>query len=195
MHKRDINEYLYYEFSYDISEDAEASQISEDWPFRLSLVGSLSAPEGDTEVFLFADDEEEYFALAGPSLAYCPRAGMDLAHLRLQSFGSSWIASQDPVDLDTVILADDSAPPSEERRQRVEDIARQYLGDTPYSIREGLFLRRTGKYVALIQPTNSDNAMIVGTNIVVRNIPFPSASAWRRLAVGIGNLVEGGKLG
>lgn len=189
--KRDINRYLYYEFG----EDGDASEISEDWPFQLSVVGSFTTAEGETEVFHFADDDQEYFAVAGRSLTYYPRGGMELAHLRLQSVGSSWIARQDPVDLNTSILAEDSVPPSVERRRHIEDIAGQHLGDAPFSILEGLFLRSTGKYLALVQPADNDKASIVGTNIVVRNIPFPSASPWRRLAVGIGNLVEGGELG
>jgi hypothetical protein len=191
MDKRLINEYLHCEFG----EDGGASRISEDWPFQLSEVGSFTTAEGETEVFLFADDGDEYFAVSGPSLTYYPKSGMELAHLRLQALGSSWIADQDPVDLNTSILADDSVPSSKQRRQHIEDIAEQHLGCTPFSILEGLLLRSTGKYLALVQPRDNDKAILVGTNIVVRNIPFPSASAWRRLAVGIGDLVERGRLG
>jgi hypothetical protein len=189
--KREINEYLYYESG----EDGEASRISDDWPFELSVVGTFTTGEGETEVFLFTAEGVEYLAVAGPSLTYYPKAGMELHHLRMQSLGSSWIAGQDPLDLNTSVLGDESIPSTKERRQRIEDIARQYLGDTPFTILVGLFLRSSGKYLALVQPEGKDKAMIAGTNMVVRNIPFPSASAWRRLAVGIGNLIESGRLG
>ena len=106
--KRGINEYLYCEFG----EDGDDSRISEEWPFLLEKVGSFATDEGEAEVYFFSDDDE-YYAVTRPALTYYPKAGMEPDHLRLQTLGSSWIARQDPVDLDKCILADVSVPSTE----------------------------------------------------------------------------------
>ena len=89
--ERELNKYLFYEFSV----DGEESSISETWPFTLRPLGNI---EGRT-VFEF-DDDESFFALAGPNLNFLPKQGMSVDDLALQFVGSDWIAAHDPVSLD-----------------------------------------------------------------------------------------------
>ena len=81
--ERDLNSYLFYEFGV----DGEESSISETWPFTLRPVGNI---EGRT--VLEFDDDEPFFALAGPGFNFLPKQGMSVDDLALQFVGSDWIA-------------------------------------------------------------------------------------------------------
>ena len=87
--RKSVNEYLFYEFAVDL--EADESRVSPTWPFELHEVGRAA----NLIVFEFEDDEP-YFALAGPSLDYLPKAGMTFDDLVLQVAGSKSIAA-DPI--------------------------------------------------------------------------------------------------
>jgi hypothetical protein len=84
--KRDINEYLFWEFGFDLH--ADVVQVSEEWPFDLSSAGTLSLPDGRMDVLEFSHENESYFVLDGPhALSFVKAAGMTLEDVRIQEMG------------------------------------------------------------------------------------------------------------
>jgi hypothetical protein len=182
-----VNEYLYYEFGI----DGEESSISEDWPFHLHSVGSLQFSGEQTEFYEFTDGEMDYYAQEG---FFFPKAGMTLDDLYLQELGQQWIREQRPVDLDTTIIGDDQVPTVIERRRNIEALARKAVGDsTVFHVVEGLFLRNTGSYLAILEIQALDDAVVIGSDRNQISVGFPEASSHRRLAYALGKLLRDGK--
>ncbi len=183
MTKKDINEYLYYEFG----TEGDESYISEEWPFHLHLVGSLTLRGERTDFYEFTDGEMDYYAQEG---FFFPKAGMTLEDLLLQDLGQQWIGGQNPVDLNTAIIGDDRVPRMIDRRRNIEALARKALGESAvFNIAEGLFLRQTSSYLALLETSAEGNAVVVGTNLNPITVGFPEASTYRRLSYALGKLL------
>lgn len=181
--KKELNEYLRVEFGIDEEDSREAA---EDWPFELTPLGRIAPGPGDPDVFLFQADEP-YFAVAAGALNFIPAQSMSLDDLRLQFTGGDWIEERNPVDLATSILGRDDVPRVAERRAAIEALARQALGsDADLRILQGLYLRSTAEYIALIENVATGEALLVGTGISPMSVPFPQCSSWRRLAYGMG---------
>jgi hypothetical protein len=108
--------------------------------------------------------------------------------------GSVWIGSRNPVDLDTTRGEHPVVPRLPERKKRFDELASALRPGMEFKVLEGLFLEATAEHVGLIQFTGEQCAHIVGDNITLRDIPFPDLSAWRRLSIGIGKLIEEGSL-
>lgn len=189
--KRDINEYLFYEFGI----DAAGAQISDTWPFELRDAGVIVVDEETLEVFEFTEGDDTYFAVAGDALNFYPSWGMTIDDLRLQISGARWIGQREPIDLNTSRIGDESVPPTVTRREAIREIALRALGNgSNIRILEGLFLRRDGTYLALVEDTSSGEAYVVGSGIDPHPARFPDASKWRRLAVAVGELLRDQKL-
>jgi hypothetical protein len=188
--KRMINEYLFYEFGYDLEQDSLA--IAEAWPFELQMIGIISSVKGEIEVFEFVADGEVYFASSGNTLTFYPAAGMTLEDLQLQEDGATWIARQDPIDLATSRIGDDLVPSAAERRASAEQLASSVCHSP--RILEGLYLRITGIYLVLMEDARTGTVMVVGSGLEPHTVGFPHASPWRRLAVGVGMMLQGGVL-
>ena len=86
--KRDLNEYLYFEFGM----DEDVSSISDSWPFDLRQVGKVS----DETIYEFESDGERFYAWCGRKLSFQPAYDFNLDDLRLQEKGSEWIAEGTP---------------------------------------------------------------------------------------------------
>jgi hypothetical protein len=188
--KKAINEYLFYAFGYDLQQDP--SMVTEVWPFRLQFLGTIQSSEGKIEVFQFTVNEQMYFVTSGSTLVYYPAAGMTLDDLQVQHNGATWITHQNPVDLATSYLGDTVVPPVTERRAVIELLAADAC--TSPQILEGLYLQRLEIYLALIEDTQTGVGIIIGTDLEKCYISFPEASAWRRLALGIGKMLQEGIL-
>ncbi|MCP4544205.1 MAG: hypothetical protein GY832_44400, partial [Chloroflexi bacterium] len=119
--KKAINEYLFYEFGYDLHYAPAA--IAGNWPFELQIVGTIRSHEGEIKVLEFITDDKAYFALSGSTLTFYSVAGMTLYDLELQHRGAAWIARQDPIDLATTRIGDTSVPSVTKRRIVIEDLA------------------------------------------------------------------------
>jgi hypothetical protein len=181
--QRALNEYLFHECAV----EGDESLISETWPFDLRQVGQAPG----LTVFEFHDDRP-YFAIAGRSLNFMPKAGMTFEDLLLQDSGSSWIGTRDPVDLSTSMPGDASVPFSFERRQALEALGAHALGAAEVQILEGLFLRSERRYVGLFRLPGADEAFVAGLSVTPTPVTFSEASAWRRLAWGVGAWLQRG---
>jgi len=190
--KKEINEYLFYELGYD-AEGYDERKVSENWPFRLDLFETLDVDGETIQVFGFVDDNERHYALYGNELNYYPIDGVELKYFKYQLAGSRWIAKRNPITLEHVMLGDPTIPSTKERVAAIKKLAAG-IGKGDCRILEGLFLKRTGEYLSLIEFKYEDGTHIVGTNITLRGIPFPNASPSRRLAIGIGLLLAKGDL-
>ena len=190
--EKEINDYLFYELGYDTKGYGE-EKVSENWPFALELLETLDVDGETIQVFGFIHDDERHYALYGSELDYYPVDGVELKYFKYQLAGSSWIAKRNPITLEHVVLGDPKIPSTKERVAAIKKLAAR-LGKGDCKILEGLFLKRTGKYLSLIEFKDEDVAHIVGTNITLRGIPFPNTSSSRRLAVGIGLLLAKGDL-
>jgi len=182
--RKSLNEYLFHEFALDL--EADESKVSATWPFQLREVGRAA----DLIVYEF-EDEQPYFALAGRSLNYLPKAGMTFDDLVLQDAGSKWIGARDPIDLSMSKPGDDAVPSGLERRRALEELGAKALPGEQVDILEGLFLRTDNRYLALFKGSAAAQATVVGIpswpNVVVG---FPDASAWRRLAWAVGRSIR-----
>jgi hypothetical protein len=181
--QRSLNEYLFHEFAV----DGDESLISETWPFNLRHLGQAQ----ELTVFEF-DDDEPYFALAGRSLDFMPKAGMTFEDLVLQHSGSSWVGTRDPVDLAMSMPGEPSVPSTLERRRALETLGADALSGTQAEIMEGLFLRREGQYLGLFRLPGEHDAVVAGLSSTPIHVSFPQASSWRRLAWGVGVWLQGG---
>lgn len=72
--KREINEYLFFEFGID-EEGVDEAQVGDDWPYVLQHVGTIGPQGRTTEVYHFSDDGDEFFALPGRRSRSCPLPG------------------------------------------------------------------------------------------------------------------------
>ncbi|MDQ3650962.1 MAG: hypothetical protein M3458_11950 [Acidobacteriota bacterium] len=193
--KIEINEYLSYEFDLSDEEADEQSALSEVWPFKLDLLGHVETSRGITEIFVFSNDGESFFAIADHSLNYYPQAGMTIDDLRCQVLGTEWIGTRDSVDLDTSHIGDEHVPSVIDRRAAITKLATDALGaQDEMRVLEGLYLTKVQKYLALVQIGGATEAVIIGDEVGPQYVGFTGASAWRRLAVGVGVLLLNGKL-
>jgi hypothetical protein len=73
-------------------------------------------------------------------------------------------------------------------------MASRALGEhCEFTILEGLYLRSTRTYVALIE-TSQEDAIIIGDYIEPHRAAFPKAADWQRLSAGLGQMLSEGKL-
>ena len=181
--KTQLNDYLFMEFGI----DGDETSVSEGWPFELDAV--LDTP--DLAVFAFHADDEAYFAVADEALDFMPQAGMTVEDLLLQRRGAAWIAEREPVDLTVVRLGDPAVPSTSERRRSLEALAADALSGENVTILEGVFLAREQRYLGLFGTGADGKAVIVGLpEASPMHLPFPDASAWRRLAWGVGQWLK-----
>jgi hypothetical protein len=185
-----VNEYLFNEFGAGATE-LDRARISADWPFLLAEVGPLHACGKEWQLFRFTDGSEEFYALADGHMTFMPVAGMQAGDIALELEGIHWISSNEPVGLNTVSGLEADIPSLAERREKTAALADQVAGGV---VLEGLYLVRRREYLVLARRADEERAHIVGDRIRLRNIPYATASPWRRLAVGIGKLVRAGMI-
>jgi hypothetical protein len=191
--KREINQYLFYEFGVAVEETGDEAHITDDWPFELTLIGVIQIGDHPIQVFSFTESDEHYDAVSSDSLTYYPAAGLSLDQLRLQLRGGEWISRYDPVDLNTARIGDRSVPATATRRSAIDQLCEHAFGVAiPVIIHEGLYLTQAQHYFALVERTDSKRTFLLGTTITPREISYSEASAWRRLAIGVGELLETG---
>lgn len=182
---RQLNEYLFLEFSCDLEEPPPP--ISADSPFKLHELGVIDRVSPPVTVLTFDSDGDSFFAVAGASLDFFPVGGMTLEDLADQFGGSYWIGEFMPVDSNTSLIGYPRVPTVIERNQRLQDLASEHLG-TGARVLEGLFLRRNGEYLALIE--GNGQTLVVSTTLPVLPAGFPSASPWRRLSAPVGKYLR-----
>jgi hypothetical protein len=192
--KRALNAYLFWEFGVGDS-DADATQITDQWPFRLEEVLSFDHQGRAIHLFRFEDHGDAYYAVHGRNLNFFPVTGFTPEAAKDQIIGSAWIGSRHPVDLNTARGDDPVVPRLPDRRRRFEALAARLRPGTPVKILEGLFLETSREHLGLIAFEGDGTAHIVGDRITVRHVPYAGASPWRRLSAGIGRLVVEGRLG
>ena len=192
--KHALNAYLFREFGVGDS-DADATQITNRWPFRLEEVLSFDHQGRAIHLFRFEDHGEAYYAVYGHSLTFFPVTGFTPEAAKYQIIGSAWIGSRHPIDLNTARGDDPVVPRLPDRRRHFEALAARLRPGTPVRILEGLFLEVSCEHLGLIAFEGDRTAHIVGDRITVRHVPYAGASPWRRLSAGIGRLVVEGRLG
>ena len=187
------NEYLFHEFGFD--DEYTESDISETFPFELILIDTVDVAEAEAKIFEFVENETDYFLVDGNSLTFYEKSGLNFEQFMWQLVGSSWIGAQNPIDLDTSMLGDESVPSIPDRIREIGKNWSKYNGERAMRIIEGLYLQNTRQYLALIENLNDKSVSIIGENINLRKIPFENLSPWRRLSIGIGKLVASQKIG
>lgn len=175
--REDLNRYLFFEFAI----EGDESQVSDVWPFQLREAGQTP------ELMVFElDHEEPYWALAGSSLNFFPKAGMTFEDILLQRSGSAWIDARDPVDLSVSRPDDSTVPPMLERYRLLQTMAESANIGADFEILEGLFLRKENLPLGLFRSKGEVTARLIGISAEPIIVPFPDASPWRRLAWGVG---------
>jgi hypothetical protein len=184
--KRDINLYLFYEFG--LADDEDEAKVSDVWPFVLHETS-------DPTIYEFSDGHETYFLATRAALAFYPAAGMTITDLQVQQQGARWIGARDPIDLETSRLGIGQSPPVAARRMAIEELIVYAFGSgRSFRIIEGLFLLREQRYIALIEDDETKQSFIIGNDTPPQSVGFPEASPWRRLAVGVGEMLRTGRL-
>jgi len=189
--EKEINEYLYYEFGV----EGDESQVGENWPFSLYYVGTIDVSGRPIQIYEFSDGEDKYFAEVGDALNFYPTGGMSLEDLELAELGSLWISRHNPVDSNTSRIGDESVPTAITRRAVIKELIERALpARAGIRVLEGLFLRETGTYLVLVEDENSGEAFALGSGIDLHSVGFPEASAPRRLAYAVGEMLREGML-
>ena len=176
-----LNRYLYDE----LGVDGDEARIGPGWPFALRLTGERG-------IYTFEADGESLYAVDEPVTACWVAAGMSPADIRLQQRGAMWIGAREPVDLETTSIGDPRVPPVSQRRARLEAMAIEALGPGA-RVLEGLLLARIGVHVVFAVGSDGRGAMALD-GAQPLEVGFPDASAWRRLAWGVGHLLATGAL-
>jgi hypothetical protein len=190
--KQKLNQFLVTEFG--IDNEGGTRPGTDSWPFTLMPVGRISPGPGEPDIFRF-ELEEPYFVIDIGTPHCYPVAGMTLADLELQFAGASWLATQEPIDLSTSATGLLGVPSIPERREAVTSIATVSFGtEISFEILECIYLRKTMRYFALVDMTEKNKVLMVGTGISPIDVGFPMASSWRRLAIGVGICLRKGKL-
>ena len=177
--KKEINEYLFYEFGYSCDYEEEEnfslSDVSDDWPFRLREVGTIKRKESEHLIFQFEDHgehgDESYYVIDAEPLGYYPVSGMSIQDVQYEVDGSSWIEEQNPISLSLVIL-DDDIPGTPERRNQVKELASKYYGDVSIEIHDIIYFREKRTYLALIRPANHCRNIVLGTEVPPLEVKF-----------------------
>jgi hypothetical protein len=190
--KQKLNEYLLMEFG--IESNGGTRPATDSWPFELTPAGRIAAGSGYPDVFTF-ELEEPYYALTIGTMHCYPVAGMSFENLKMQFSGTGWLAIQEPIDLSTSATGLLGIPSIPERREAITAlVTTAYDTETSFRILEGLYLRKTIRYYALVELTEPHKTMIVGNGIPPLEVGFPSASSWRRLAYAVGLYLQQGHL-
>jgi hypothetical protein len=190
--KQKLNQFLIMEFG--IDNDGGTRPGTDSWPFSLMPVGRIAPGPGNPDVFRF-ELEEPYFAIDIGTPHCYPVAGMTITDLELQFTGASWLSTQEPIDLSTSATGLLGVPSIPERREAVTSLVTDSFGTEASSkILECLYLRKTMRYFALVEMSDSKNVVLVGSGITPLEVHFPMASSWRRLACGVGICLRKGKL-
>jgi hypothetical protein len=183
-----LNDFLVMEFG--VENEGGMRQATASWPFELQPVGRIAPGPGDPDVFSFQLDQP-YFALAIGNPHCYPTAGMTFEDLKRQFSGTNWLATQEPIDLETSGTGLLGVPSIPERREAITSLVTSIFGtETNFHILEGLFLRKTVRYYSLVEISPSQKAFLVGSGIAPVSIGFPSAASWRRLSCAIGNCLN-----
>lgn len=201
--KLEINRYLFHEL---ITGENEG-EVSARWPFRLREVpGITEEGEPRIRVFRFRHEGSSYFVEAGRTFSFWLGAGMSIEDLRLYIRGTSWIARQEPVDLDVARPGEPGIPLVAERRRKVEVLAVTSLqssgeGDevgVPLQVQilEGLFFPSHNRYLALVEVEGEGEGQefVVGSGVAVHTVEEPGIAPWRQLVSVIGKMLESGEL-
>jgi hypothetical protein len=190
--KQKLNEYLLMEFGVDSNGGTQPATDS--WPFELTPAGRITAGSGNPDVFTFQLDQP-YYALAIGTMHCYPVAGMSLENLKMQFSGASWLATQEPIDLSTSATGLLGIPSIPERREAITSlVTTAYDTETSFRILEGLYLRKTIRYFALVELIETHKTIMVGNGFSPTEVGFPSASSWRRLAFAVGQYLQQGHL-
>jgi len=185
-----INQSIFEEWGTDRSD----GEPSDDWPYRLEHWGNA---EG-WDLYRFDDNGVDRYAgyAEGVGVISGAVAGMTLRDLCDEFRGGEWILDRQPVDLNDVDADEDgSAPPCDERLAAVEDLIRDAFGeDAEYWILRGYYLRKTRRYLAIVQHTRArGETTVVGTGIEPVTVGFRKASPERRLAIAVARHLMDGK--
>ncbi len=190
--KQKLNDYLLMEFG--VESNGGTRLATDSWPFELTPAGRITPGSGNPDVFIF-QLEEPYYALTIGTLHCYPVAGMSVENLKMQFSGAGWLAVQEPIDLSTSATGLLGIPSIPERREAITALVTSaYDTETSFRILEGLYLRKTIRYYALVEITETHKTMMIGNGIPPLEIGFPSASSWRRLAYAVGLYLQQGHL-
>jgi hypothetical protein len=187
-----LNQFLVAEFG--IDNEGGTRPGTDTWPFTLVPVGRISPGPGEPDVFRF-ELEEPYFAIDIGTPHCYPVAGMTITDLELQFAGASWLATQEPIDLSTSATGLLGVPSIPERREAVTSLVTASFGtEASFKIHECLYLRKTMRYYALVEMSETAKVYLIGSGITPVDVGFPMAAGWRRLACGVGICLRKGKL-
>lgn len=182
---KEINEYLFYEFCFDLKYDN--SMVSTEWPYKLKSCGTIALPNDNSDVYIVNHDGDEHYVISGNVLRWLPVNDLDLEELYLHEIGSIWIGHHNPVDL-CMVTNRDGVPTSSDRRKQILSLSKQKTGNNNNIILEGFYLEKTKTYLALIE--QSDQTIIIGTDIASYPISFPKVSPGSILAIGVGQMIQ-----
>lgn len=190
---KEYNKYLFFEFGFDVEGYSE-SEVSKAWPFGLTFLESTEIFGVPTALYEFSDQDVEYVLVDGSSLGFHKKDGLTIDELKRQLLGAAWLGKRHPVKLNSPRIDYQRIPSVPEREKCIQALWEKHFPDESMRILEGLYLQRSKEYIALIESITSDVTAIIGNQIVFTDVQWKQLPVWRRLALGIGTLLQDGAL-
>lgn len=189
--KHEINEYLFYEFGFDLTEDE--SVVSDNYPYELNHIADIKLPnKANLTVFEFYErlENEEFFVLINDNhLSIVEKNGLNVDDLVFIEVGSSWIGENEPIDLSTTRIGDDKIPPLNERKTSIEKMIANF-GIKNFQVLEGLYLTRLEKYITLLKNNDTEEILIIRNDFSPFKVELPNVNSKSRLlSWGIGKML------
>ena len=186
------NTWLYIEFG--VGDKFNAHECSDSWPFKLVPVGEVQLGGEPAKVFQFSARGLKWYLVHGKSLSVYQACNLTPKHFKRFLVGNHWLGINEPVDLNTSVLGDPAVPGTQLRKKHIQKLAQKYLPKSDLTIPEGILLKKSQEYVALVTEQHTGASHVVSNNVILKNVPYRNLNPWKRLSLGIGTLIATNKL-
>lgn len=148
---KDINGFLFDEFGFAKRKKADRTKISDDYPFKLKLVGILEDFSDLAEVYEFTHRKKDWYVFSN-GCGYCEKAGMSLQDLQIQNNGAFWLSNTKPLHHGTSYFGEEGVPSALERQKQSQLIIDDFIAKNSYcEVEHSFFLKRLQKSIAMVK--------------------------------------------